>query len=173
MFKESHMTRGRRNVLTVVIALIVLFVVFQLIPWGSIVPAFARTNPPVTAQIQWNSAETEQLVRATCYDCHSNETVWPWYSQIAPVSWLVAHDVNEGRENLNFSTHTADQISPDELVEQIERGSMPPASYPLLHPGANLSQQQKDTLIAGLQASLHGFGEGGGESGGEGDNDNG
>lgn len=168
------MIQRRRNLLIAVVVVVVLFVVFQFIPWGSIIPAFARTNPPVETQIQWNSAETEQLVRAACYDCHSNETTWPWYAQIAPVSWLVAHDVNEGRQNLNFSTHTADQISPDELIEQIERGAMPPASYPILHPGASLSQEQKANLIAGIQASLHGSGEGrgsGGEGGGEGDND--
>lgn len=153
------MFRSRRSVLVAIVALLVVIVIFEIIPWGSLIPAFARTNPPVTSQIQWDSATTEQLVRATCYDCHSNETVWPWYAQIAPVSWLVAHDVNEGRERLNLSLYSADQIGPDELIEQIERGSMPPSSYKLLHPAANLSAEQQAQLIAGLRASLHGRGD--------------
>ncbi len=161
------MSNRRRTAFVVVGVIVVIFVIFQLVPWGSIVPAFARTNPPVATQIQWDSAQTEQLMRTTCYDCHSNETVWPWYAQIAPVSWLVAKDVNEGRENLNLSLHTADQIDSDELVEELEEGAMPPSSYKILHPDANLSEAQKSALISGLRASLHGTEEGNAGEGNE------
>ncbi len=170
------MSQGRRTALIAIVVLVALFLVAQIIPWGDIIPAFARTNPPVQTQIQWDSPQTEQLVRTACYDCHSNETTWPWYAQIAPFSWVVAHDANEGRQHLNFSTQSADQINPNELIDQIQRGSMPPASYPILHPAANLTAEQKTQLIAGLQASLHGTGEGGsfgGEGGAGGDSDEG
>ena len=150
------MSSRRRNVLIGAVIIVLLVIIVQIIPWGSVIPAFAETNPPVKSQIQWDSPRTEQLVRASCYDCHSNETVWPWYAKITPVSWLLAHDVNEGRQNLNFSTQTADQIDPNELVEQIQRGEMPKSPYTLMHPEAILSSEQKAELIAGIQASLHG-----------------
>src|SRR5450432_2167340 len=123
------MSQRQRNILIGVVGIVVLFVLVQFIPWGSIIPAFAETNPPVQTQIQWNSPATSQLVRTACYDCHSNETTWPWYAKVTPVSWLLAHDVNEGRQNLNFSTQNADQINPEKLIEQIQRGSMPKSIY--------------------------------------------
>lgn len=150
------MLQGRRNIFIVVGVIVVLGIIVEIIPWGNIIPAFAETNPPVQTQIQWNNANTEQLVKMACYDCHSNETVWPWYAHITPVSWLVAHDTNEGRQRLNFSTQSANQINPNELVEQIQRGSMPKGIYTIMHPAANLSAEQKAELIAGIQASLHG-----------------
>ena len=150
------MSQGRRNVFIVIGVIVVLVVIAQVIPWGNIIPAFAETNPPVQTQIQWNNANTEQLVKTACYDCHSNETVWPWYAHLTPVSWLVAHDTNEGRGRLNFSIQSADQIDPNELVEQIQRGEMPKSTYTIMHPAANLSSEQKAELIAGIQASLRG-----------------
>ena len=84
---------------------IVGFIVIQFIPMGNFRERFKFPgNPAVNQQFQWNSPQTEQLARAACYDCHSNETKYPWYASIAPVSWLVYHDINEGRDNLNFST---------------------------------------------------------------------
>lgn len=138
-----------RRILIGLVALLVLaFIVIQF------VPGYDLTNPPVTRAVQWNTPETEQLVRAACYDCHSNETVWPWYSGIAPVKWLVVRDVNEGRENLNLSTGR--RVEGDEMIEQLEKGTMPPAVYLPLHPAANLSADQKAALISGIQATLGG-----------------
>jgi hypothetical protein len=134
------MSNSRRIVLIVVGVLIVGFIILQL------VPGYARTNPPVLYNVQWSSPETETLMRTACYDCHTNETVWPWYSQIAPVSWLVVKDVNEGREAMNFSEGTG-EIEAEELIEQIEEGVMPPRSYLITHPAANLSADQKAALI--------------------------
>ena len=112
-----------------------------------------HSNPPVTnTQIQWDSAQTEQLVRTACYDCHSNETVWPWYSYVAPVALLVGHDVQEGRARLNFSTGRGN-ISARRLIEVIQSGQMPPGIYTMMHPAANLTADQRSALIAGIQAS--------------------
>jgi len=140
------MSRGR-TVLSVIGILLIGFVILQLLP------APARTNPPVISQVQWNSPETEALVRRTCYDCHSNETVWPWYAQIAPMSWLVGRDVNEGRRALNFS-EVRREFEGGELIENIENGKMPPRSYLILHPEANLSDAEKAQLIEGIRATL-------------------
>jgi hypothetical protein len=109
----------------------------------------ARENPPVTRTIQWDSPQTEELARRACFDCHSNETVWPWYSYVAPVAFLVAHDVEEGREEMNFSTD--ENLNVREMIEQIEDGEMPPRIYLPTHPEANLSAEEKEALIAGLR----------------------
>jgi hypothetical protein len=89
-------------------------------------------------------------------DCHSNETQWPWYSNVAPVSWLVQKDVDEGRRELNLSTDAAEV---QELIEAIDEGSMPPLQYKPLHAGARLSDSEKKELTQGLRAT---FGSGGG-----------
>ncbi len=148
------MLRGRRTALLVVGGIILLGILVELIPWGNLIPAFAETNPPVTSTIKWDSPRTEQLVRTSCFDCHSNETTWPWYAKLAPFSWLIAHDTNEGRQKLNFSTQSASQIDPNKLIEQINRGTMPKGIYTIMHPAAKLTDQDKADLIAGLRASL-------------------
>jgi hypothetical protein len=89
----------------------------------------------------------------------SNLTRWPWYSNVAPVSWLVQTDVDEGRRELNLST---DEVEVEEMIETIREGSMPPWQYKPTHPGAWLSEQEKRELIRGLAAT---FGAGGAESG--------
>ena len=93
-------TRLRRSLLVVAGVLAVLFIGIQLIPIN-------RTNPPVTTQIMWDSPQTEALARRACMDCHSNETTWPWYSYVAPVSWLVYLDTQRGRDEMNLSTYSA------------------------------------------------------------------
>lgn len=133
--------------------LVVGFILLQLV--GLVVPSLARTNPPVTYQVKWDSPEIEQMMRKACYDCHSNETVWPWYSYIAPASWFIVNHVNEGRENLNFSTGQG-ELEAEDLIRQIERDRMPPANYRSMHPEANLSESDKLTLIQGIRASLGG-----------------
>ncbi len=87
-----------RVVLWVAVVGAVALAAIQFVPYGR-----DHTNPPVTASPAWDSPRTEQLVRAACYDCHSNETVWPWYSSVAPASWLLQRDVDEGRDHMNFS----------------------------------------------------------------------
>ncbi len=155
MFKNISV---KRVVMLVLVVGIAGFAVLQVIPFGS------RTNPPVTFEVTWDSARTEELARAVCMDCHSNETVWPWYSRIAPVSWLVIHDVDEGRDHLNISTGDIDL---EEMIEEIQKGGMPPAIYLPMHPEARLSDSEKAELIAGLEATFAGIGD----SRGRGDDD--
>lgn len=133
------------------------FVVIQLVP-------VSRDNPPVRRAPVWDSPDTLRLARQACFDCHSNETDWPWYATVAPGSWMIWYDVTEGREALDFSDwdrHADDEaVDPDDafppptLTERIEdeirSGRMPPGTYRLANPGARLSDAEKDALIAGL-----------------------
>jgi hypothetical protein len=138
-----------RMVLIVVGVIVLGFIAIQLIP----VP---RTNPPVVSEPTWDSPQTRALAQRACFDCHSNETVWPWYSYVAPMSWLVAGDVYEGRQHLNFSQWTGGGRGEDggEMSEVILGGYMPPASYIALHPNARLTAAEKQQLVQGLAASL-------------------
>ena len=150
------MSRRTRNIILGILGLgIIVFVIFQIIPAGSINADFASPgNPPVTYEIKWDSPETEKLARAACFDCHSNETRYPWYSNIAPVAWLVNHDINEARRKMNFSIGS--KLFSDQMEKQIESGAMPKPYYLPLHPEANLTDAQKKQLIDGLIAT---FGE--------------
>ena len=133
------------------IGVAILLIAIQFVPYGR-----DHSNPPGGRKIAWDSPRTQQLMTDACMDCHSNETKWPWYSNIAPVSWLVQKDVEDGRRELNLS---AGQIEVDEMIEAIREGEMPPWQYKPLHPGARLSDQEKQDLIEGLQAT---FGPGSG-----------
>ncbi len=113
-----------------------------------------KTNPPVVSEPAWDSPQTRALAKDACFDCHSNETVWPWYAKIAPVSWLVKTDVNAGRSALNFSEWGQGEMEAGDLAETINEGGMPPAYYTLMHPNAKLSDSEKQALIIGLQASV-------------------
>lgn len=132
------------------IVVVILIVLALLVIIGNV--AVARTNPPATYTITWDSPETEALARAACFDCHSNETRWPWYAHIAPAAFLIVQDVNEGREEMNFST--GHRLEGDEMAEQIDSGRMPKPIYLPLHPEANLSTKQKSRLIEGLLATF-------------------
>lgn len=110
-----------------------------------------RSNPPVETSMTAPPEAAEILHRA-CYDCHSNETAWPAYSRVAPVSWLVASHVREARGAINFSTwnrYDAGQRAHnlEEIVEVLEEGAMPLWSYTLLHRGARLSETERATLL--------------------------
>jgi len=122
----------------------------QLVPYGR-----AHDNPAVSQSVTWDSPRTEQLARGACLDCHSNETVWPWYSNVAPVSWLVQGDVDGGRERLNFSEWDRPQgADAAEIVEAVREGGMPPFQYEPLHSGGRLSSAELDQLVTGLQRTL-------------------
>ncbi len=149
------MSRREFRVAGCIIAIpIVLCVAIQLVPvW------LLQRNPPVAAEPPWDSPQTRALAKQACFDCHSNETVWPAYSRVAPVSWLVTLDTIRGRRHLNFSEWGAGGRGERgegtrEISEVINDGSMPPASYIMMHPSANLSDAQKSQLVQGLQASL-------------------
>jgi heme-binding protein len=122
-----------------------LLILIQLIPYGR-----DHSDPPVTRAVRWDSPRTEQLADQACGDCHSNLTHWPWYTNVAPVSWLVQNDVDEGRGILNFSEWDKPQPDIGELVEQVQGGEMPPLQYKLIHGGARLSDSEKQELADGL-----------------------
>lgn len=129
----------------VLLGIVFLLVGIQLVP-------VERTNPPVTAEIQ-APAEVQAILKRACYDCHSNETVWPWYSYIAPISWRVAGHVDHGRGNLNFSTWGNLPIDEREKLrreiwEEVEEAGMPLPDYLRMHSEARLSQQDVATLTA-------------------------
>jgi mono/diheme cytochrome c family protein len=137
--------------------LVIVLVAIQLVPYGR-----DHTNPTGGRPVAWDSARTEQLMRGACMDCHSNLTTWPWYSNVAPISWLVQRDVDEGRDTLNLST---DQPELDEMIESIREGGMPPLQYKPTHPGARLSDKEKQELIRGLEKTFAGGGNGSGGGG--------
>jgi hypothetical protein len=137
------------------------------IKWGIVAAAIfgvaiqfvpvARTNPPVTGDIT-APPEIKTLLRNACYDCHSHETVWPWYSHVAPAAWLVASDTKEGRSKLNFSTW--DDYTPakrgvllEDAAAQIEEGEMPLLPYTWMHPNSRLTDAQKEQLTAWMKPS--------------------
>lgn len=140
----------RRWILRGTVALVVLFGLIQLVPYGR-----DHSNPPVTQEVKWDSARTRELALGACYDCHSNLTVWPWYSNVAPVSWLTQMDVDEGRSILNFSEWNLPQdAEADEIVEVVREGEMPPWQYKPLHPAGRLSSAEQDELVQGLERTL-------------------
>lgn len=138
----------RRIVLAGIIAAVIGTIAMVVI--GNV--AVKRTNPPVTYTINWNSPETERLARNTCFDCHSNETHWPWYAHIAPAAFLLANDVTQAREQYNFSTGY--HLDGEKMARKVEDGQMPPARYLMLNPQANLSAEDKALLTAGLRATF-------------------
>ncbi|MBA3687488.1 MAG: heme-binding domain-containing protein [Chloroflexi bacterium] len=143
----------KRVILWLFVIGIVGFGLIQLVPYGR-----DHTNPPVVSEPNWDSPATANLVTAACADCHSNKAVWPWYSNIAPMSWLIQRDVDEGRRKMNFSTGNVDAAA-DEAAEKISSNQMPPIQYQIAHPEARLTDVQKAALIAGLLAT---FGSSGG-----------
>jgi mono/diheme cytochrome c family protein len=131
--------------------LLVLLLLIQLYPYGR-----DHSNPPVQASVAWDSPQTAELFKSACADCHSHETVWPWYSHVAPVSWLVQHDVEEGREHFNISLPAGQQGDADEAAEEVKEGEMPPKVYLPTHPEARLSPEDQARLVAGLEATFRG-----------------
>ena len=133
----------------ILIAFVLLLLVIQLVPLGK-----QNDNPPVVPEPGWDSPQTRQLAQRACFDCHSNETVWPWYSYVAPISLLIARDVLEGRERLNFSEWGQGEQEVEEVGEVVRQGSMPPNYYLITHPAARLSPAEKEALIKGFSATL-------------------
>jgi hypothetical protein len=130
--------------------LLLALVVAQFIPVD-------RSNPPETGMIDVPH-EVHAVLERACFDCHSHRTVWPWYSYVAPVSWMVAHDVEEGRAEMNFSRWTdvpAERRArlAHEIWEEVEEGNMPPRKYRVAHPAAKLSSEELSALRAWSQSA--------------------
>lgn len=140
------------------LGLLALLLLIQVVPYGR-----DHTNPPVVAEPGWDSPRTRELAARACFDCHSNETRWPWYANVAPMSWIVQSHVDEGRGELNFSRFDQPQRHAREAAHEVEEGEMPPASYVLAHSEADLSDAERAELIAGLRATLGDKGKRAGE----------
>lgn len=140
----------RKLVLIAVAVLAAGFLLIQLVPYGR-----AHEDPPVVAEPNWDSPQTRELADRACFDCHSNETTWPWYASVAPVSWLVQHDVDEGRNYLNFSTwgRGGEGEEIDDLSRIVLEGKMPPSQFLITHPEARLTDAEKAALADGLAAT--------------------
>ncbi len=142
--------RVRKPLAYLAAVLVLAFIAIQFVPVD-------RSNPPVTMEVP-ASAEVLAVLRESCYDCHSHEVRWPWYSYVAPVSWLVARDVREGRRQLNFSIW--DQYSAkkqahkiEEVHDEVASGAMPLPIYLTMHADARLTPQDIETLRAWAEAT--------------------
>jgi hypothetical protein len=138
-----------RRIRVAVFAVTVALAALQLIPVD-------RSNPPVEGEIQV-SAPVAEILRQSCYDCHSNGTIWPWFAYVAPVSWFISHDVHEGRSKLNFSTWNRLDDSRrsgriHDIWDEASQGEMPLRQYLVMHPAARLSPEDLDVLRAWSQA---------------------
>ncbi len=131
--------------LRVMAVFVLVFVVFQFIPFSD------KSNPPVDKKLEIKvPTKVANIFKKSCYDCHSNETKWPWWSSVAPASWSIIDDVVEGRKALNFSTwNNYSQKRKDKLKKGIYRtimGPMPLPQYVLLHPNAKLTDKEINIL---------------------------
>ena len=139
-------TRLRRLLRAGLVAAIVVVIAMQLVPYG-----WSKPNPPVRVAATWPDAESERIARSSCYACHSNETDWPAYSYVAPMSWLVRRDVEQGRDELYFSEWDDAAGEADAAVETIADGSMPPRQYTLVHRDARLDRDEAAALVEALR----------------------
>ena len=127
-----------------------IFVILQFIP--NTYPEVIKSNQNDLIQTGMVPGDIEQILRTSCYDCHSNETKYPWYSYVAPVSWLVVRDVKKGRGDLNFSDwdslKSRDKIKIlDEIAEEVNDGNMPMPIYTILHGDASLDDGQRQLMV--------------------------
>jgi signal recognition particle subunit SEC65 len=139
----------------IVLGLILLFIIIQFIPANR--PLVILDNPNDIMVNNDVPENIEDILRTSCYDCHSNETVYPWYAYVSPVSLLVSKDTREGRSELNFSEwENLDKIEKaeilDEIEEEVEEGEMPMKIYPITHPKAKLSNSEREELMIWAQS---------------------
>ena len=126
-----------------------LFAFVQIIPYGR-----AHTNPPTIQEPPWDSPRTRELAVRACFDCHSNQTKWPWYAEVAPMSWSVQLDVEAGRSVLNFSEWNRSYALARYAGQRTRERVMPPFKYMKAHPEADLTPAEREELARGLDATL-------------------
>ncbi len=134
----------------ILVILLVVFIFIQFFP-------IDKTNPPITKGVDFLTIKQTpepiaKIIKTSCYDCHSNETQYPWYSNVSPASWFLKKHIDEGRKKLNFSTFATYEPKRqvhklEECVEMLNKGEMPLESYLLGHQNARLSEEQKQQLI--------------------------
>ena len=133
--------------------LVGLFALMQLVPYGR-----RHTNPSLIVEPAWDSPRTRELAVRACFDCHSNETRWPWYADVAPLSWVIQRDVEAARSVMNFSEWTHPHALASEAGPAVVRRDMPPYKYRVIHTDADLSEAEKIELARGLNATFGGTG---------------
>jgi cytochrome c551/c552 len=141
--------RWRRRLAFMALGVVAILLLIQVVPFGH-----EHSDPAVQAEPAWDSPTTRALAQRACFACHSNQTTWPWYSNVAPVSWLVQRDVNDGRRALNFSEWNTPQRRSRRAVRAVQDGGMPPWYFLPLHAQAKLTDAEKQQLIQGLTATL-------------------
>jgi hypothetical protein len=129
--------------------LVGVFALMQLVPYGR-----THSNPPVIEEPKWDSPRTRALAVRACFNCHSNQTTWPWYANLAPFSWVVQFDVEVARSVINFSEWNRTYDLAPYSGQSIMTGNMPTLKYRLAHPEADLTEQEKLDLAHGLDAML-------------------
>ncbi len=128
------------------VGVVVAAVAIQFVPYGK-----NHTNPPIISEPQWDSPRTKELFNNACANCHSHQTTYPWYSDVAPISWLLQRDIDEGREHFNVSAWGAQKKNEGkDAAKEVREGEMPPWFYLPTHPEAKLTDMQKQELISGL-----------------------
>jgi hypothetical protein len=138
-----------------VVSVVIGFVFLQLWQYGR----QYTTNPPVQQEPVWDDAYTRQLAERACFDCHSNETAWPWYARVSPISLMIQKDVVEGRAVLNFSEWEANCCTESQInamAETVGKREMPLPYYLVLHPEAHLTDVEQGKLINGLISTMEG-----------------
>ena len=140
--------KGAKNVGFVLIAILFLAQAIRI----------EKSNPPVSSDISADPA-IKPLLRRACYNCHSNETVWPWYSNVAPASWLVGSDVKEARRRMNFSEWGAysSEMQAHKLrgiAEEMESGEMPPWYYAMAHSDSHLNHAERTRIVNWTEDAL-------------------
>jgi hypothetical protein len=121
----------------------------QLVPYGR-----THSNPPTKQEPAWNSPRTRELAVRACFNCHSNQTTWPWYADVAPMSWVVQKDVDNARDTLNLSEWDRAYDLAAESGPDVIRRDMPPYKYRVAHPEADLSEDERIELARGLNATF-------------------
>ncbi|HWO23391.1 MAG TPA: heme-binding domain-containing protein [Kofleriaceae bacterium] len=132
--------------LTVIVG---LFLLMQVVPYGR-----THSNPPTIVEPAWDSPRTRALAVRACFDCHSNQTRWPWYADLAPFSWVVQFDVETARTVLNFSEWNRRYALSVYAGRRTSNGMMPPVKYLAAHPEAVLTPEERADLARGLEASI-------------------
>lgn len=126
-----------------------LFLAMQIVPYGR-----THSNPATVKEPAWDSPRTRELAVRACFNCHSNQTTWPWYADLAPFSWVVQRDVEAARETINFSEWHRTYDLAHEAGPSVVRQDMPPIKYRVAHPEANLNEQEMLDLARGLNATV-------------------
>lgn len=141
--------RRKRLAGWILLAIVVIFILIQFIPVDH------SLGGPVVNEPKWDSPKTRQYAVRACFDCHSNQTRWPAYSYVAPVSWYVAGHVHDAKKRVNFSDWKFTPKKAKKIIEDIKTGDMPLSSYLLLHPDAKLSDTEKQDFISGLEMTFN------------------